>query len=226
MAFPPSRSYDSPAMPKRSLSLQRRGLVNLAALAALAGLIMAGFLAWQDTSSEAPVLNAGVAFPEPRLIPEFHLLDQHARPFTRAALEGRWTVVFAGFASCPDICPTTLVTLASLDSLVHGAGGDLQVVFLSLDPERDTPEALASYLEHYSPRFVGATGTVTEIDKLMAALGLAYLKVPLDGDRYTIDHSAALILVDPRGRAAAYFKPPLRADRMAADLIPMAKRRQ
>jgi protein SCO1 len=212
-------------MPTSSFSLRRRGVVLLVTLAVLAGVFTAGYLARQNPLSEAPALGAGTAFPEPRAIPAFQLLDQHARPFTRASLEGRWTLLFAGFASCPDICPTTLVTLAALDAQVEAAGRDLQIVFLSLDPARDTPELLAPYLEHYSPRLVGATGEVAEIDKLMAALGLAYIKVPYDGDRYTIDHSAALILVDPRGRAAAYFKPPLRADAIAADLIPLAVRR-
>jgi protein SCO1 len=213
-------------MRTRAASPWRNVVVNIAALALLAALVTAGYLAWQHRSTEAPVLTAGVLFPAPRPIPEFRLLDQHARPFTRAALEDRWTVLFTGFASCPDICPTTLVTLASVDARVREAGGDLQVVFLSLDPERDTPELLAPYVEHFSPRFVGATGAVAEIDKLMAALGLAYLKVPYDGERYTIDHSAALILVDPQGRAAAYFRPPLRADRIAADLIPLTARRR
>lgn len=164
-------------------------------------------------------LHSGITLDEPRRLPDFDLLDHHAGPFTRAALDGRWTLLFAGFTHCPDICPTTLATLAELDSRLQDAGKDVQVVFLSLDPERDDPARLAPYVEHFNPHFLGATGDLTEIDKLVAALGLAYIVVPYGADSYTIDHSAALVLIDPRVRVTAYFKPPLRPDALAADLV-------
>jgi protein SCO1 len=209
---------------------RRRGIVALGAVAVVAA---AGLLAWArpaagpstvaPSAAAAPPLEAGTPFPEPRALPEFRLLDQEARPFTRASLAGQWSLVFAGFTHCPDVCPTTLVTLAAIEKQLHGAGRDLRVVFLSLDPERDAPAALGPYLDFYSPRFTGATGPAAEIDKLMAGLGLSYIKVPQEAGRYTIDHSAALILVDPAARAVAYFKPPLRADRIAADLRPLVR---
>jgi protein SCO1 len=198
-------------------------------LVALAGVVAAGLLAGVRPAAgpagvapplaATPALGAGTTFPVPRVLPEFSLVDQDARPFTRDSLAGRWSLVFAGFTHCPDVCPTTLVSLAAIDKQLHAAGRDLQVVFLSLDPERDTPATLSPYLDFYSPRFTGATGAPAEIDKLMAGLGLSYIKVPQEAGRYTVDHSAALILVDPAARAAAYFKPPLRADQIAADLL-------
>ncbi|HUG98481.1 MAG TPA: SCO family protein [Gammaproteobacteria bacterium] len=166
-------------------------------------------------------LEHGIALDEPRPLPEFELLDQRARPFTRAELDGRWTLLFAGFTHCPDICPTTLATLAELEARLQEAGRDLRVVFLSLDPDRDDPATLAEYVGHFSPRFVGATGETAEIDRLVAALGLAYIVVPYGEDSYTVDHSAALVLIDPRARTAGYFKPPLRAEALAADLAPV-----
>lgn len=164
-------------------------------------------------------LQSGITLDQPRQLPDFELLDQHAGPFTRATLRDRWTLLFAGFTHCPDICPTTLATLADLDVRLQEAGRDVQVVFLSLDPERDDPARLGPYMEHFSPRFVGATGDLPEIDKLAAALGLAYIVVPYGDDSYTIDHSAALVLIDPRARVTAYFKPPFQPDALVADLV-------
>jgi protein SCO1 len=212
---------ENDVQPGRNRRFAARAGLSLAGFGLAAALLTAAWFTGNRSPEAAPALSAGIAFPEPRPIPEFQLLDQHARPFSRASLAGQWSLVFAGFTHCPDVCPTTLVTLAAIDKQLQADGRDLQVVFLSLDPERDAPAALGAYLDFYSPRFTGATGDHAEIDKLMAALGLSYIKVPQEAGRYTIDHSAALILVDPDARAAAYFKPPLRADRIAADLLPL-----
>lgn len=187
-------------------------------LAVLAAMLVALF---HRPPGSGLALESGEVLPKPRSLPEFQLADQHGRPFTRAGLRGHWTLLFAGFTHCPDICPTTLATLATLDSRLAGDGNRLRTVFLSLDPERDDPATLARYLEHFNADFVGLTGEQAEIDQLMAGLGLVYIKVPMAGDEYSIDHSAALALIDPYGRVAAYFKPPFSPDRLAADLAPL-----
>ena len=192
------------------LTLAAFGLVAAAAIFALAG---------RDAADLQ--LSSGIALPKPRELPDFQLADQHARPFNRASLEGGWTLLFAGFTHCPDICPTTLATLADIDARLQAVGAELDTVFLSLDPERDQPAVLGPYLAHFNPGFRGATGAREEVERLMAGLGLAYIRVPTGGDGYTIDHSAALVLIDPRARVAAYFKPPLVAERIAADLAPL-----
>lgn len=198
--------------PARTLfALVAFGLVAAAAIYALA--------ARDPTEVE---LASGIALPQPRKLPDFQLVNQHARSFGRADLEGGWTLLFAGFTHCPDICPTTLATLAAIDAQLRARGVALDTVFLSLDPERDTPATLAPYLAHFNPQFIGATGPQDEIARFMAGLGLAYIRVPTGGDGYTIDHSAALVLIDPRARVAAYFKPPLVAERIAADLATLA----
>lgn len=193
----------------------------VAMLAMLAGLGVVVLLVLTRASSGALELQAGIALPEPRSLPEFNLQDQAGQPFTRASLDGQWTLLFAGFTSCPDICPTTLATLATLDDHLERAGRELQVLFLGLDPERDDPATMRAYLGHFNPGFLGATGEPAQIDKLMAALGLAYLRVPTGADSYTIDHSTALVLIDPQARVAAYFKPPLLPEAIAADLAPV-----
>lgn len=192
----------------------------------VAGVLVAGLTAAALYSFNRPAfqplgLETGIALPQPRQLPDFALVDQHARPLDRASLEGRWTLLFAGFTHCPDVCPATLATLAQVDERLADAHRDIQVLFLSLDPARDDPETLASYVEHFDPRFRGATGAGAEIDRLMAAAGLAYVRVPTGAETYTIDHSTALALIDPHARVVAYFKAPLRPDDIAADLVPV-----
>ncbi len=165
-------------------------------------------------------LRSGTVLAEPRPIGDFSLLDQHGQLFGRAALENRWSLVFTGFTHCPDLCPTTLAFLAKLRARVPGDG--LQIVFVSVDPERDTPERIASYLAHFDPTFVGATGTTAEIERFTATLGLAQVRNPGVGGEYTVDHSAALVLIDPQARVAGYFRPPHDAEALAADLAPLA----
>ncbi len=168
------------------------------------------------------VLQSGTALPEPRPIGEFSLVDQHGRALTRSHFEGHWTLVFAGFTNCPDVCPTTLALLAALRSRLREARADLRVVFLSVDPARDTPAQLAQYVGHFDPDMIGATGTKEQIDRLCADLGLAYFINPGPSGAYTVDHSAALVLVDRAARIAAYFQPPFDLDRLAADLAALA----
>lgn len=123
-----------------------------------------------------------------------------------------------GFTHCPDVCPTTLALLAGIDARLQAKGEALQTVFLSADPERDTPQVLSAYLANFGAHFIGVTGDEAEIDKLCASLRLAYVKNPGIDGQYTVDHSAALVLIDPQARAAAYFLPPHDADRLVADL--------
>jgi protein SCO1/2 len=197
--------------------MQTRSWIVVLAAAAIAVGIGAAVIARMQ---EPVALRAGTALPEPRPIGDFSLVDQHGRPFGRDALEDRWSLVFTGFTHCPDLCPTTLALLASVRARVPGDG--LQFVFVSVDPERDTPERIAEYLAHFDARLVGATGRREEIERFTKALGLAQVRNPgVDGD-YTVDHSAALVLIDPKARVAGYFRPPHDTQALVADLAPLA----
>ena len=99
------------------------------------------------------------------------------------------------------------------------ARDDLQFLFVSVDPERDTPPAIARYLGHFDPALVGATGERAEIERLTAGLGLGQVRNPGTGDAYTVDHSTAFVLIDPDARLAGYFSAPHDRDALAADLI-------
>lgn len=163
-------------------------------------------------------LRSGTPMPRPRPVADFELVDQHGRALTREAFAGRWSLVFTGFTNCPDICPTTLALLATVTTHLREHGGDLQTIFVSVDPERDTPEVLAQYVGHFDERMIGATGTQPQIDGFCDGLGLAHVRNPGAGGQYTVDHSTALVLIDPEVRIAAYFRPPHDVDALVADL--------
>src|SRR5262245_30216437 len=136
----------------------------------LAVAVGAGYALYQR--SHRPVaLQAGTALPQPRSIPDFALTDQRGRPFSRSSLEGHWTLLFTGFTNCPDVCPTTLALMTQLRRDV--ARDDLAFLFVSVDPERDTPDVVGRYLAHFDPAFIGATGSRDAIERFTAGLGLA-----------------------------------------------------
>lgn len=194
-------------------------LILVAALAMIAGLLAAAFL----RPSGTPAIESGTLLRTPRALPAFALVDEDGQPFTNQNLQGHWTLVFPGFTYCPDVCPTTLGLLKNVEAQLGDRARNLQVVLFSVDPDRDTPETLSRYVRYFSPRFKGATTAEPGLKTLAQALGVAYVKVPgessIDGaDRYTMDHSAALVLVNPRGELAGYFTPPLNVDALVRDL--------
>ncbi|PWT90586.1 MAG: SCO family protein [Proteobacteria bacterium] len=130
------------------------------------------------------------------------LVTQHGAAFTDRNLAGAPFAIFFGFTSCPDICPTTLMDLTSDLAALGAAAEKLSVVFVSVDPERDTPERLKEYMGSFDPRIVALSGPADAIAALARAFGAKYRKVPTQSG-YTIDHTAAVFLVDRDGETAA-----------------------
>ncbi len=188
-------------------------LAVVAVLALAAGVLVAH--GWRQL--ETPPAISGTLLPEPRPIPEFSLLTAAGKPFTKADLQGRLSVFFFGFTHCPDVCP---MTLATLNRTARQLGENSpQFVFVTVDPMRDTPEVLGPYVHYFNPDFIGVTGSQPAIAALTQALGIAYTYTPGDSpDNYTVDHSAALLLFNPRGELAAIFTPPYKAETLARDL--------
>ncbi len=147
----------------------------------------------------------------PRDIGDFKLVDHRGRPFTPAELAGRWTLLFFGYTSCPDICPTTMAFLARLMEELQGTEAeDTRVVMVTVDPARDTPQRLAGYVPHFNPAFIGVTGEFMDLHRFATALNTPFRKVPGgDADNYLVDHSANVVLINPRGHYHGFFKPPL-----------------
>lgn len=202
-------------MPRR---LDPGFLLVAAALAAVAAGVGAAALLGPRG---APALQAGTALEDPRPLAEFALADERGRPLSRRDFEDRWSLVFTGFTHCPDVCPTTLAELAALRPQLPAS--TLQIVFVSVDPGRDTPERIAGYLAHFGQGIRGATGTVAQVEAFTGQLGLAHVRNPGVSGDYTVDHSAALVLIDPEARVAGYFRPPHDARALAADLARLVR---
>jgi protein SCO1 len=193
---------------------------GLAIVAVIVGALSAQLFTSNVGSGPTLVLANGTAFPAPRALPEFSLLDQHRQPFTREQMLGHWSIVFFGYTNCPDVCPTTLALLKQVDLAL----GDLpsaqhpQVVFVSVDPRRDKPEQMANYVSFFNPAFIGATGEQGQIDVLTHAMGVPVLIHDTGNGTYTVDHSAIIFLVDPQGRMSALFSPPHQLATLTADI--------
>ncbi|WP_248679543.1 SCO family protein [Sinimarinibacterium sp. CAU 1509] len=194
----------------------RQALIVFAGVAALIlGLIAAALL----SSPKNIAIGSGTLLKAPRSLPEFSLIDQDGQPFTRESLLGHWTLIFPGFTYCPDICPTTLGVLKAVEAQLGSESSNLTVALFSIDPERDTPETLKRYVQYFSPNFIGVTTQEPQLKQMAQTLGVAYLKVPGDTpESYTMDHSAALVLIDPQARIAGYFTPPHQVDALVRDL--------
>ena len=155
-------------------------------------------------------LRSAFIIPEPIELPDFSLLDHTNKPVTADTFRGQWDLVFFGFTNCPDICPTTLQALASIKRELESAGSEKtpRIVLVSVDPERDTPAVLGQYMDYFGQGNLAITGQIDEIVKLTTALGIYFKKTVVDGNSYSVDHSAAVLLINPSGEFSALFSAP------------------
>jgi protein SCO1 len=179
-------------------------------------LIIAAIFVLRQTNP--PEIETGTLLEQPKSLPQFEFIDHHGETITRRDLTGQWSLLFTGFTSCPDICPATIHVLNELDKKLRSDDTELRMILLSIDPERDTPEVLAQYLELFSPSLTGITGSLSGIEQFCNEIGMSFIHIPGMKGRYTVEHSGALVLIDPRGRISGYFRPPFDTDRMAGDL--------
>lgn len=186
-------------------------------------MLLAAVLLSACSQPQPPQLKQGTLLPSAKAIADFQLTDQHGKPFTRNNLMGKWSFAFFGYTHCPDVCPTALSMLAQvMKKLEKDSTLDTlpQVIFVSVDPERDTPELLAQYLPYFNPDFVGVTGDPQQLLLLTRQLGIMYGKAPGDdADDYLVDHSASIILFDPNGNFLALFGMPHDPDLIAQDFV-------
>jgi protein SCO1 len=193
-------------------SLRARWLLAVAALCA--GL--AGFWIARQVDRGAPQLASGTWLPQAKPVGEFQLTDTSGRAFTREDLAGEPALVFFGFTHCPDVCPTTLAKLVQVRRRATAPAP--RVLFISVDPQRDTPPVLGLYVHAFDPHFQGLTGDQATIAHLAANFGVAVNRVELPGGDYTMDHSAVVFLLDDQARIVAIFTPPFDAAALGADL--------
>ncbi len=187
---------------------------------AVAGLVGFGAYLWSLPTPWSPEVGFGAqVLAVPRKLPDFALVDHRGRPFGHARLEGRWSLLYFGTTSCPDVCPATLQILAALGEYADAAP-PVQRVFVSVDPLRDTPARLAAYVGYFDPQLLGVAGPLPEIGRLTRAVGAMHQRGrAVGGSRsYRVDHAASLFLVDPQARLYAILDEPVNADAFA-DLV-------
>jgi protein SCO1 len=194
--------------------LLRRAWIAWSLAAACAA--FAGFWVARQVDSAPLELASGTWFPSPRPVGALSLTAHTGAAFTARELKGHPTLVFFGFTHCADVCPTTLARLAEIKKTA--ALPDLRVLFVSVDPGRDTPAVLAPYVHAFDPDFIGATGDAREIKRLAQKFGVAVARVDLPGGDYMMDHSAAVFLLNRDAQIVAVFTPPFEVSPFAKDL--------
>lgn len=204
-----------PAVNKRYKKSPERPLGSRRILA----LILLGSTLLSCTQDPADRLPQATVFAEPRLLPEFELLDHTGAAFTRESLAGQWSLVFFGFTHCPDICPLTLQKLALARRQIAGDGGVVpEIVFVSVDPARDTSDAVAAYVSAFGEGIRGAVGDIDALNVLTTALGIFHDRPRNADGGYSVEHSAAVVLIDDRARYHALFSAPHDVQSIVTDL--------
>jgi len=172
----------------------------------LVGLVAAGLVVflWKGAESEEPSFSqtsmATIGGP-------FTLTASSGKPFSSTELNGKPAAVFFGFTHCPDVCPTTIARLTKLRRELGKGDDALSIVFISVDPERDTPAEVDSYMKLYDTPVIGLTGTAAQIEQVKKQFGIFSRKVEQPGDSYSVDHTATVILLDRNGQFTATLSP-------------------
>ena len=168
-------------------------------------------------------LQTSLALPDDfRTVPEFNLVSATGNPVNQSVFEDQWSLVFFGFTHCPDVCPITLQVMKEIvANLEEQQLTAPQIVFVSIDPARDTPEIMEKYIGYFDKDFVGITGDVNAVLKFTSSLGIvaSFTANATDPENYGVDHTASLLLIDPQGRVKAKVTPPHEAEKITADLV-------
>lgn len=203
--------------------------ILLPVLAAILGLVAAWRWFGFELSPSRPALSAVHLFNPARELPPFSLRQSDGTQLVPGELKGHWTLVFLGFTHCPDVCPTTLAQLAGAQkqwaSLPEATRP--RVLFVSVDPERDTPDAIGEYAHAFHRDTLAATADVPALETFAKSLSMVFAKVPAPSgapaDQYSMDHSASLAVLDPQGRLTGFITPPFTPKDIAADMTALSE---
>ncbi|MBA6363612.1 SCO family protein [Colwellia sp. BRX8-4] len=170
-----------------------------------------GFFVFQK-ATVLPQPEHALYYQQVREVKPFQLTNHHNQAFTKEQLANKWSWVFLGYTSCPDVCPTTLQELNFVYDDLKAISKDTQILLVSVDPSRDTPEKLAQYIAYFNEEFIALTGDHGVLFPFARNLGMMYaINEPesdeADNNGYLVDHSASLVLINPQGDIAAIFKP-------------------
>jgi protein SCO1/2 len=169
--------------------------------------------------------ESGTVLRAPLPLPDFSLTDHTGQTFDASRFDGQWSFVFFGYTFCPDVCPMALGTFRSVDEILADQS-DLQFIFVSVDPERDSLERLAEFVPYFHPDFIGVTGAPEELGRLTKTLGIYHQKSDTETGRdYLLDHSTSVLLIDPEHRLSAIFRTPHDPESIAAAFRKIRKHR-
>ena len=204
-------------MPRRSILLFAGACIAIAAALAIVTVVVVG--GRDRAASDGQVAASG----QPLVGGDFTLVNQDGRTVDQTLLNGKWSLVFFGFTYCPEFCPTTLAELAAVQQRLGDKAKDLQIVFISIDPQRDTPRQLKDYLssDGFPKGTIGLTGTPEQVAQAAKAYRAFYQKVG-EGETYTMNHSLTVYLMGPDGRfrtAVAYGLGPDKSTRIIEDAM-------
>ncbi len=173
------------------------------AIAAFAAIV--GAIAFQQVNN-LPQPEHALYYQQPREIKAFELMDHNGKAFTKEQLAGKWSLVFFGYTSCPDVCPTTLQNLGYIYDDLKATAAQSQVLLVTVDPQRDTQEKLSQYIAYFNAEFVALRAGHEVLFPFSRNLGLMYA-INGEGESYLVDHSASIVLINPEGKISAIFKP-------------------
>ncbi len=201
-------------------SVQKTVVVLTAVIALVLGLTVNKVINGKGQGDPVALLDAGIVLlPQSREIPDVALRGTDGESFALDKLNGKWSLLFFGYTFCPDICPTTLAQLRDLQGkLPQEARDNLQMVFVSIDPQRDTPEHLKQYLGFYKAGFIGVTGELSAIQTLANGVSIPFIPGDTSKENYTVDHSGNLVLVGPEGRQRGFIRAPLNNQKLLSQL--------
>ena len=149
-------------------------------------------------------------------IDDFILTNHHDENVTQDLFQNKWTLVFFGYTYCPDICPLTMASIRQFYDLLEESSeaNDVQVVMISVDPNRDTPEKLSSYVQFFNPAFIGLTGDYSSLYSISRQMNVAFSYLRVDEENYLVTHNGEIMLVDPQGNNVGFFKAPYQPELM------------
>ncbi len=173
-------------------------------VAGMIAMVVGAFLFQQVNKLPEP--EYALYYQQPREVKSFELTDHNGQSFTKEQLKGKWSLVFFGYTSCPDVCPTTLQNLGFIYDDLKSIANSSQILLVSVDPLRDTQEKLSQYIAYFNPEFIALRAGHEVLFPFARNMGLMYA-INGEGEEYMVDHSASLVLINPAGKITAIFKP-------------------
>jgi cytochrome oxidase Cu insertion factor (SCO1/SenC/PrrC family) len=178
---------------------------------------LAGGLLWHE-SDTVPGLGRSIVTGQADVGGPFRLTDQNGKAVSDADFRGRYMLIYFGYSFCPDVCPTTLSVIAQALDKLGGESRRVTPVFITIDPERDTPQVLGDYMKAFGPNFVGLTGSAAAIKDAEKTYRVYAVKKPLEKGGYSMDHSSVMYLMGPDGKMISFYDEAISPDDLAKDL--------